>query len=665
MQPNPGDTTNALLLYLIQISVNGTHSVPDISNLSPSTELELASSTAWIQMLTYLSLSLSLLAAFGAALGKQWLNSYTEEGRGSLEERSIHRQMKLDGIESFHMQNVVQGCLGLLQTSVLLFVLSLSANMWAKQTTISSVVICPTAFGILFYLGTILVSVLRPDSPFQTPMSVLFAAICSRMLPRKFTLTPNTFTFTTYVKLSAIHWILETSTNREDVDAVAGIVPCVQWPPNFDASTVFKRLRNNFLAYRDREELYLKYGKAMAHLCIQSVKIDEDLLGFYWDNKFRSTQNRFIRDAFMAGRAAYDEFINTQGDDEQKYRASVRTALRTMVVHGGLGQLSRPDEETLIWDGDLRWHDSNEDEPSCEEFDWLVDFLADYTYRDPETEGDALLALSAMGRLGSSTKQLSYINTLIRCMRPWRPPRVRHTALRAVYEAREELASITSASMPQGVDAELMDELSRAIYTAVCPDDDHSGSDAPFLPNRDLRYTRFIGALTQNDEWFQRLTQHGHVDRCISLVNVCPIDGDFDDLYFQYNHLVTLSRIKSSGKDLPFNPSQERWRRFITDAWEYVYYNPNDDDDNMLPDLVTMTRLNLTAPYDAIRIEWLADLAKKVDRIWKEGPSRFGDGIAQPQIDAALTSMRSLYTDLIDILEQWNTSQRDNRAPGS
>ncbi|KAG2103375.1 uncharacterized protein F5147DRAFT_543203, partial [Suillus discolor] len=70
MQPNPGDTTNILLLHLIQITVNGPNSVPDISNLSSSTVYP--PSTVWVQTLAYASLAFSVLAAFGAVLGKQW-----------------------------------------------------------------------------------------------------------------------------------------------------------------------------------------------------------------------------------------------------------------------------------------------------------------------------------------------------------------------------------------------------------------------------------------------------------------------------------------------------------------------------------------------------------------------------------------------------------------
>ncbi|KAJ8579355.1 hypothetical protein M405DRAFT_718211, partial [Rhizopogon salebrosus TDB-379] len=69
MQPNPGDTTNALMVKLIQITANPNAGY-DISNLSSSTSY--SSSIAWTQALAYASLAFSVLAAFGAVIGKQW-----------------------------------------------------------------------------------------------------------------------------------------------------------------------------------------------------------------------------------------------------------------------------------------------------------------------------------------------------------------------------------------------------------------------------------------------------------------------------------------------------------------------------------------------------------------------------------------------------------------
>ncbi|OAX32877.1 hypothetical protein K503DRAFT_570972, partial [Rhizopogon vinicolor AM-OR11-026] len=107
MQPNPGDTTNALMVDLIKIIANGTNAGIDISNLSSSTGY--STSTVWMQTLAYASLSLSLLAAFGAVMGKQWLNSYkAARGRGTLQDRGLQRQRKLDGLEHWHLKKVLE-----------------------------------------------------------------------------------------------------------------------------------------------------------------------------------------------------------------------------------------------------------------------------------------------------------------------------------------------------------------------------------------------------------------------------------------------------------------------------------------------------------------------------------------------------------------------------
>jgi len=106
--------------------------------------------------LLYASLAFSLLAALGAVIGKHWLISYkAAHGRGSLEERGPRRQMKLDGSERFYLQTALGAFFVLLRFSLLLFVLSLSANMFSQQRTVSGIIIFSTAVGILFYTTTI------------------------------------------------------------------------------------------------------------------------------------------------------------------------------------------------------------------------------------------------------------------------------------------------------------------------------------------------------------------------------------------------------------------------------------------------------------------------------------------------------------------------------
>ncbi|KAG2135294.1 hypothetical protein DEU56DRAFT_396426, partial [Suillus clintonianus] len=171
LSPDPNDTTHALLAQLVQIGLGNlaeAGSVP-ASTWSPST------TTIWIQMIAYASLSMSLLAAFGAVLGKQWLGYYKSNryGRGSQEERGKRRQETFDGVITWYFDAVVQSFPVLLQISLLLFGIALGANMWTEQPSIAWVIIATTVFGFLFYSLTVMACLISPACPFQTPISTI------------------------------------------------------------------------------------------------------------------------------------------------------------------------------------------------------------------------------------------------------------------------------------------------------------------------------------------------------------------------------------------------------------------------------------------------------------------------------------------------------------
>jgi len=174
LSPDPSETTNALLTQLVQIGLGnftaaGTTPVNPISTWLPSAPL------LRIHMVAYASLSMSLLAAFGAVLGKQWLGYYKSNryGRGSQEERGKRRQEKFDGLVTWYFDAVVQSFPVLLQISLLLFGIALGANMWYEQPSIAWVIIATTVFGFLFYSLTVMACLISPACPFQTPMSTV------------------------------------------------------------------------------------------------------------------------------------------------------------------------------------------------------------------------------------------------------------------------------------------------------------------------------------------------------------------------------------------------------------------------------------------------------------------------------------------------------------
>lgn len=117
---------------------------------------------------------------------------------------------------------------------------------------------------------------------------------------------------------------------------------------------------------------------------------------------------------------------------------------------------------------------------------------------------------------------------LIRCIdednvdNKYKPSRVRYAALRLVSDTRKELAAITDDSMPQGVNANLLDSLCRTLFAAVCPNHQtnyNNESDTPFHEERNGRYISLVFCLAKNGRSRQRLISDGHFRRCIDLVD--------------------------------------------------------------------------------------------------------------------------------------------------
>jgi len=125
-----------------------------------------------VQSILYSSLAASLLSAFVAMLGKQWLNRYAQvEMRGSVVDRSRHRQRKMDGMVTWHFDLVME-CLPLmLQAALLLLGYALSEYLFSISKTVASVLIGFTTAGLLFYLLIVSAATLSYNCPFQTPLS--------------------------------------------------------------------------------------------------------------------------------------------------------------------------------------------------------------------------------------------------------------------------------------------------------------------------------------------------------------------------------------------------------------------------------------------------------------------------------------------------------------
>ena len=120
---------------------------------------------------------MSLLAAFVAMLGKQWLNRYLKHTGGSMVERCGDRQRKFDGLEKWSFYVFIESLPVILQIALLLLACGLSRYTWSINTSVASVVISFTVLGILFYVGIVVAGTSSYECPFQTPGSTALRAL--------------------------------------------------------------------------------------------------------------------------------------------------------------------------------------------------------------------------------------------------------------------------------------------------------------------------------------------------------------------------------------------------------------------------------------------------------------------------------------------------------
>ena len=183
LQPDPTERSEAYLRAIL-LSLNRSVSPGEDPAAPPAWTGPLAEIVTTSNLL-YVSLLMSLLAAFVAMLGKQWLNRYMRHTGGSMVERCGDRQRKFDGLEKWPFRFFIESLPIMLQIALLLLASGLSRYMWSVNTSVARVVISFTVFGILFYIGIVVAGTSSYACPFQTPVSIALRHIRDSGVVRK------------------------------------------------------------------------------------------------------------------------------------------------------------------------------------------------------------------------------------------------------------------------------------------------------------------------------------------------------------------------------------------------------------------------------------------------------------------------------------------------
>ena len=121
--------------------------------------------------LMYASLLISLLAAFIAMLGKQWLNRYLRNSGRSMIERCGDRQRKCDGLEKWPLHFFIESLPVMLQAALLLLASGLCRHTWSVNASVAYTLIGLTGLGVTFFVAIVIAGTSSYACPFQTPAS--------------------------------------------------------------------------------------------------------------------------------------------------------------------------------------------------------------------------------------------------------------------------------------------------------------------------------------------------------------------------------------------------------------------------------------------------------------------------------------------------------------
>ena len=154
LQPDPNQQSAALLRAIL-ITLNQS-AIPGEIPTVPPVQQHPPSEIVTVSCLIYASLMISVLAAFAAMLGKQWLNRYLRNSGGSMIERCGDRQHKFNGLKRWPLHFFVESLPVMLQAALLLLACGLCRHMWSINTPVACTLITLTGLGVAFYIGILI-----------------------------------------------------------------------------------------------------------------------------------------------------------------------------------------------------------------------------------------------------------------------------------------------------------------------------------------------------------------------------------------------------------------------------------------------------------------------------------------------------------------------------
>ncbi|KAF9045484.1 hypothetical protein BJ165DRAFT_165295 [Panaeolus papilionaceus] len=185
LQRDNQDTTNILLERVIQTlqSLQNTTAPKEIVSGPLNAHYIPPPAILWINGLLFVSLTFSLVGAFGTILAKGWVSQFIPVSAGLPMNDACNRHRRFFGDDQRHLRTVINTLPITLHVAFYLFFGGLVTLLFQDDPRIAVVVTALIAATMLLYLGCSMRPILNPQSPFRTPLSSLLPIFPALFLP--------------------------------------------------------------------------------------------------------------------------------------------------------------------------------------------------------------------------------------------------------------------------------------------------------------------------------------------------------------------------------------------------------------------------------------------------------------------------------------------------
>ncbi|PVF92403.1 hypothetical protein CPB86DRAFT_877905 [Serendipita vermifera] len=175
LEEDPAETTRDILLTVSRQLANS--SFPAFE----PTAYETPPYAIIVNGLFFASLLCALIAALLGVLALQWVANYdTGLSTSSPEKRALQRHIRFRGVEKWKMSEVIASLPLLIFVALFLFFIGIADWLWHMNRAISGIVMGGIGIGFLLYTITHLISIIKIDAPFRTPLSKELAVFIAR-----------------------------------------------------------------------------------------------------------------------------------------------------------------------------------------------------------------------------------------------------------------------------------------------------------------------------------------------------------------------------------------------------------------------------------------------------------------------------------------------------